>query len=172
MSYLEGYGVGQARQERLVAIIFASLIAVILAGVVFYFWQRDRTETQKVSAFLDALRIGDHKAAYTFWGCSYEQPCRDYPYSRFLEDWGTSTARLDAVSARSDGGQHCKAGRIEVVRYSDQREVQLWVERKTQVIGYAPWPIDTGAPKDFATRLRRIMRDLVGDCAPTPMKVP
>jgi hypothetical protein len=51
--------------------------------------------------------------------------------------------------------------------------VQLWVERRDNTIGFAPWPIDLDATRRNArTRLRFWMRDLVGDCSPPPFKAP
>jgi hypothetical protein len=169
MSYLDSYGVKEARQEKHLKLgILAALLAVI-AGVVIFFWLRDRSEKQQVAHFLATLKAGDYKSAYQFWGCSYEKPCREYPFDKFLEDWGPSSPQGNAASAAQSGGQHCKSGRIEIVRYPG-REVQLWVERKTQLIGFAPWPIDTTPAQDFRTRLRRTLHDLAGDCAPPPMK--
>ncbi|MDZ4796846.1 MAG: hypothetical protein SGI92_01685 [Bryobacteraceae bacterium] len=171
MSYLDSYGVREARRERHLKLgILAALLAVI-AGVVIFFWLRDHSEKQQVAHFLAALKGGDYKSAYQFWGCSYEKPCREYPFDRFLEDWGPSSPQGNRAAARQSTGQHCKSGRIEVIQYHG-REVQLWVERKTQLIGFAPWPIDTSQPANLTVRLRRIMHDLAGDCAPPPMKVP
>ncbi len=171
MSYLDSYGVQEARRERFLKLGILSVVGVLIVGVVLFFWLRDRSEKKQVTAFLDALRARDYKAAYQYWGCSFDKPCREYPYERFLEDWGPSGPNANAAAARQTGGQHCKTGRIEVVQFPGN-EVQLWVEKKTQLVGFAPWPIDTSPAPNLTVRLRRAMHDLVGDCAPPPMKVP
>lgn len=171
MSYLDSYGVGAAQQERKLRYALAGVLVTLVAATLVFFWLRDRSEKQQVERFLDLLRSGDYKSAYQLWGCSYDKPCREYPFDKFIEDWGPASPQANAKAARQASGQHCKAGRIEVVSFPGH-EVQLWIERKTQLIGFAPWPIDTGPPANFSARLRRGMHDLAGDCAPPPMKVP
>jgi len=171
MSYLEGYGVSEARQEKRLMYGIGLVILLALAGVVFYFWQRDRTELQKIDGFLNALHQRDYKTAYSYWGCTDQTPCKEYPFNKFMEDWGPSSPYAGASTASAVGGQHCSGGRIEIVRQGSN-EIQLWIQRSTQLIGFAPWPIDTDPPQSFAIRLRRMMRDIAGDCSPPAMKVP
>lgn len=171
MSYLDSYGVKDARRERNLKLGLLITLAVVVIAAAAYFGLRDYSEKQQVASFVSALKAGDYKAAYQYWGCSYDKPCREYPFDKFLEDWGPSSPHANVAAARRSNGMHCKTGRIEVIDFPTG-EVQLWVERKTQLIGFAPWPMDTAPAKDLTTRLRRGMHDLVGDCAPPPMKVP
>lgn len=172
MGYMEGYGVREAKQAVWLKYGLAIGFLVILAAVALYFSLRDRTEKQKLQAFLTHLRNGDYKAAHALWGCTDATPCRDYALDRFLRDWGPASPQGDAANAKVSTGQHCSNGVIQVVRYPDKHEVQLWVERKAGTIGFNPWPIDTQPAPDLRTSLRRSMRDLMGDCSPAPMKVP
>jgi len=172
MSYLEGYGVREARQERRLWYGIGLVILLAVGGVIFYLWQRDRTEIGKVQGFLSALQAKDYRSAYAYWGCTDQNPCPGYPFDKFMGDWGPTSPFANVSTASASGGQHCTTGRIEVIRAPGDREVQLWVQRSTGRIGFAPWPIDSDPPKTLTIRLRRMMRDLVGDCAPPPMKVP
>src|SRR5690242_17541653 len=104
MSYLEGYGVREARQERKLLYSIGIVLLLVVAGIVVYFWRRDRPELLKVEGFLSALRNKDYKAAYEFWGCNEQKPCREYPFDKFMEDWGPSSPQGNAAGAvKSDG---------------------------------------------------------------------
>jgi len=172
MSYLEGYGVTEARQEKRRLYVIGLVLLLVFGGVILYFWQRDRAEIQKVDGFLAALRNRDYKAAYAYWGCTDQTPCKGYPFEKFMEDWGPSSPFANASAVKKSGGQHCTNGRIEVLRAPGDHDTQLLVQRASGQIGFAPWPIDADPPETMTIRLRRMMRDLVGDCAPPPMKVP
>jgi hypothetical protein len=172
MSYLEGYGVRDARREKTIRLIVAAVLSILALAVVLYFSLRDRTEKQQVQEFLQHLRSGNYKAAYALWGCTDAQPCRSYPLEEFMKDWGPASPHADVSQARIIGGQHCTGGLIQVLRFPGD-EVQLLVGRREKAIGFNPWPIDI-REKEQSTRaaLRHWMRDLVGDCSPPPMKVP
>jgi hypothetical protein len=173
MSYLEGYGVRDARREKTIKLIAAAVLAAAVVAAFLYFWLRDRTQKQQVQDFLQHLRSGNYKAAYALWGCTDAQPCRSYPFEEFMKDWGPASPHADVSQARIIGGQHCSTGLIQVLQFPGDEEVQLLVDRREQAIGFNPWPIDI-REKEQSTRaaLRHWMRDLVGDCSPPPMKVP
>jgi hypothetical protein len=173
MSYLEGYGVRDARREKIVRLAVAAVLCFLIIGVFAYFFLRDRSEKQMVRQFVDYLRAGDYKSAYALWGCTDEKPCRSYPFPEFMRDWGPASPHANISQARISGGQHCTGGLIQVLDFPGDEQVQLLVDRREQAIGFNPWPIDTKAPEQ-STRaaLRHWMRDLVGDCSPPPIKVP
>lgn len=176
MSYLDSYGVGDARREKNWKIAMAAAVVLLIAGVGLYFFFRDRSGKQKVQEFLQTLQAGDYKAAYALWGCTDSTPCTGYPYEEFLKDWGPASPHSNAAGAQVIGGQHCSTGVIQVVHFpgaAADKNVQLWVEGRNNTIGFAPWPIDLEAARSSArARLRMLMRDLVGDCSPPPLKVP
>jgi hypothetical protein len=173
MSYLEGYGVRDARRERTIRMIVVAVLVLAVGAIFVYFWLRDRTEKQMVHQFLQHLRSGDHKAAYALWGCTDAKPCRSYPFQEFMRDWGPASPHANAAQAHISGGQHCTGGLIQVLEFPPGEEVQLLVDRREKAIGFNPWPIDTKAPEQSTkAALRHWMRDLVGDCSPPPMKVP
>lgn len=171
MAFMEGYGVRDARREKTIKRIVGSVLLVAVISVFLYFWLRDRTEKRYVQEFLQHLRAHDYKAAYALWGCTETQPCRSYPFQEFLRDWGPASPHANASAARIAGGQHCTGGVIQVLEFPGTEDVQLLVGRREQAIGFNPWPIDT-RPATVRAALRNWMRDLVGDCAPPPMKVP
>src|SRR4051794_17992807 len=117
MSYLEGYGVREARTEkRLKYIIFAVVLAVVLAAS-GYFLVRDRSEKSKVSEFVDRLKAGDYNSAYALWGCTPDKPCPEYPMNKFLEDWGPGSAQAKIKGVISDTARHCDSGILQVLNF-------------------------------------------------------
>lgn len=141
MSYLEGYGVREAKREKYVKYALGILLIVVTAAIAFYFWSRDRQEKLKIEAFLGDLRKGDYKSAYALWGCTEARPCRDYTFEKFLQDWGPSSPQRNVSAAQTTTTKHCETGIIQFVQFPDKHEVQLWVEKKDKVIGFAPWPL-------------------------------
>lgn len=176
MSYLDSYGVGDARREKKRKLAIAIGFVVLIAAVALYFFLRDRSGKQQVQAFLEHLRAGDYKAAYALWGCTDAAPCTGYPFEEFMKDWGPDSPHANAAGAQVIGGQHCSGGVIQAVQFpnaSGGTTVQLWVERDDNSIGFAPWPIDLQAAQgNMRARLRMWMRDVVGDCSPPPLKLP
>lgn len=142
MSYLDDYGVRDARREKVLKlIVFGTLALAIAALAVWWFVLRDRTEKQQIAAFLDLLRGRDYKGAYALWGCTDAKPCPSYPFDKFLEDWGPKSPQAAADAARIVETKSCENGIIQFIEYPDKHQVQLWVERADRTIGFAPWPI-------------------------------
>jgi hypothetical protein len=137
--YLDNYGVKDEKRERLVKRIILGTIAALILGTVLYFWLRDFSQRRAVEAFLDALRKKDYAAAYKSWGCSQEQPCRNYDYTKFLEDWGPKSAYADPVQVKMTGSEHCGTGVFAWVGLPGKEPSALWVEKSNNVIGFAPW---------------------------------
>jgi len=145
MSYLEGYGVREARTEEYLKKGVLLAIGVIVAAIALYFLLRDRSEKASVRDFLDRLRGHDYKAAYALWGCTDAKPCPEYPMDKFLEDWGPASPQANVTGADSRTLRHCDAGILQTIRFPDGHETQLWVQRRNDLIGFAPWQVDTKA---------------------------
>ncbi|HYO82821.1 MAG TPA: hypothetical protein VES20_15555 [Bryobacteraceae bacterium] len=142
MSYLDDYGIRDARREKLRKWLILGLLGIVIASAaLWWFVLRDRAEKQQVAAFLDQLRGGDYKGAYALWGCTDANPCPSYPFDKFLEDWGPRSPQAQAAAARVVTTKSCDTGVIQFVEYPDKHQVQLWVERSDRTIGFAPWPI-------------------------------
>ncbi|MDP8982748.1 MAG: hypothetical protein M3O35_19395 [Acidobacteriota bacterium] len=141
--YLEAYGAGEERRVRRTRLIKISLIVLVCAGIigaVLYAVFKNHAEEWKVKSFLDALRKPDYQAAYQMWGCNEAHPCRDYSFDKFMEDWGPKSAHAGVAGARIGLSQSCGNGVLLRVDYQGAEPVQLWVERSTKVVSYAPWP--------------------------------
>ena len=140
-SYLEEYGQQEARRARWIRRVTLILLVVLAGSAVAYFTLRNYREKQRLEAFFTLLKHGDYPAAYTFWGCSVEQPCRDYSYQKFLEDWGPEGVYGKHLAQIDRGRMHsCPEGVIQILQAGNE-EVWLWVDRGTLQLSYAPWPV-------------------------------
>jgi hypothetical protein len=136
--YLEGYGAGDAKRERKVKIIVISVLSFAITSGILYATFRDFSQESKIKDFLAAVERKDFAAAYTFWGCTKDVPCRDYSYEKFLEDWGPTGENFPLVSQGIYESERCGSGFLAALHPGSQ-EVSLWVERSTGLISYAPW---------------------------------
>ncbi|MBI3683066.1 MAG: hypothetical protein HY235_22055 [Acidobacteria bacterium] len=136
--YLEGYGAGEAEREKKIRWILLSALAVSVVSGILYFLFRDYKEEKQISRFLEVLSRQDYKAAYTFWGCSEQTPCRDYPYSAFLDDWGPKGVNAKFSAGKLAGSERCGTGLVASVAAGGE-QLALWVERSNGVVSYAPW---------------------------------
>ncbi len=138
--YLDSYGAGEERREKIIKrAVIGALAAIVIAGTA-YFLFRNWREDRQVRQFLELLRKRDYQSAYQLWGCTSSTPCRDYQFERFLEDWGAKNPRGDPSGARISKTRSCEAGVIYTVEYGQDEPLLLWVGRKDQVLGFAPWP--------------------------------
>lgn len=136
-TYLDEYGAADARREKVVKTLLAVLVgAAVLAGILWYFL-RDYSEVRQVHAFLDTLDTGDYQAAYEMWGCTEAEPCVNYPFRSFMEDWGPAAIpnpdSLELGSKRS-----CNGGIIQTLRTGEQ-QILLWVERQDGTLSFSPF---------------------------------
>jgi hypothetical protein len=143
-SYLEDYGTSEerrAKRTRLIKLWSISFFSTVLVGLVFYAVFKNHSEQQQAKAFVASLIAQDYQSAYRMWGCTDANPCRDYPFSRFMDDWGPKSTHADESSAHIGLSQSCGSGVVIRLDYKNaQQPVPLWVERKTKQISYAPWP--------------------------------
>jgi hypothetical protein len=141
MSYLEGYGVKDARREKIVKWMLGGLIALLVLGLAGYFQFRNFSEERQIQKFVDLLKRQDYKGAYALWGCTDASPCPNYTFDKFMEDWGPKSPQANIAEAKLSTTKSCDAGIIQFVDFPDNHQVQLWVERRDQFIGFAPWPV-------------------------------
>jgi hypothetical protein len=136
-SYLEEFGVKDAKRERLINRIVLTLLATVIAGGVLWFLFRNFREESRVKEFIAALERKDYKAAHALWGCTDATPCRDYGMTQFLEDWGEKAGTVTRSGVKS-----CEGGIIQTVTVKG-KETLLYVDRETLLIGFSPWPVCT-----------------------------
>lgn len=158
-SYLEAYGSSEEQKARRgtlvkrgILLLFGLLIAVGLAYLLFH----NYPEEKQVKGFLDDLRRQDYQAAYQRWGCTGATPCRDYPFQKFMDDWGPKGSHSDVASAHIGMSQSCGTGVILRADYKGAEPVPLWVERGNHVISFAPWPECPGRHFHPGTFLRSL----------------
>lgn len=137
--YLEGYGVGEERRERIVKRLVISAIVLVIGAIAMYFLFRTWPARHQANAFLDALRQHDYQTAYRLWGCA--QPCKDYSFEKFMEDWGPKSGFANAASASVKRTRYCDSGVIVTLNSPQGSEVPLWYERHDGTLGFAPWPV-------------------------------
>lgn len=135
--YLDQYGAGEERREKIMKTAAIALTALVVVGGLLFFWFKNYRQERQVRQFFDLLARRDFQTAYAMWGCSDAKPCRDYPLAEFLRDWGPDSGKLQARVAKS---RSCGSGVIVTVGYAARPEEKLWVERENLVIGFSPWP--------------------------------
>lgn len=138
--FLDSYGAGEERREKIVKrIVLGGLVALAIA-VTLYFVFRNWGEYRQARMFLDLLKKQDYQSAYRLWGCTPATPCRDYRFERFMEDWGPQSPHGNTAAARIAKTRSCAGGVIYTLEYGKDDSLLLWVGREDKVLGYAPWP--------------------------------
>jgi hypothetical protein len=140
-SYLEGYGAGEERRNRILKWLALGTVLVIILGVVLYFRFRNYAEEKQIESFLDHLRNKDFKSAYALWGCTDANPCPNYAFEKFMEDWGPASPAANIAALKLGTTKSCPTGIIQFVEAPGQPEIHLWVDRSDKTIGFSPWPV-------------------------------
>jgi hypothetical protein len=138
--YLDQYGAGEERRERIVKTVVISVVALAVAAGVLYFLFHNYTEERQAKQFFALVAAHDYKAAYALWGCTDANPCRDYPYDKFISDWGPQSPHSDVSGSRITRSRSCGSGVILTVDFAHGPQERLWVERQAKTIGYSPFP--------------------------------
>jgi hypothetical protein len=139
--YLDQYGAGEERRNRI--IIRSVLTVLIVAVVVTLGWYLTLNHHQEgvVKDFVAALKRGDTQGAYRIWGCTSAKPCPDYPYEKFLKDWGPGPDGPDLAVIGLTDSEACNNAVMLTLRVNPKRTEQLWLDRTNDRIGFAPFPI-------------------------------
>lgn len=138
--YLDRYGEGDERRERRrKRIILAAFVVVVLA-VGLYVGFKNYRQKEQVKHFAELLQKQDYPGAYQLWGCTDSKPCRDYPFNKFLEDWGPKSRYTQISSFRITKDRKCGSGVIIFADFGNHREEKFWVEGPEMTLGYSPWP--------------------------------
>ena len=91
------------------------------------------------------------------WGCTDAHPCPEYPFTKFMDDWGPKSSHADQASANIGLSQSCGSGVVIRIDYKGSEEaVPLWVERDSGTISFAPWPECPGRHLHFGEWVRSI----------------
>jgi len=141
--YLEAYGAAEEQRAKRILWIkngSIALAAVLAAGLILYAVFKNRSEERQANAFVAFLRAHDYQSAYRLWGCTDSHPCGDYPYTKFMDDWGPQSPHADQASAHIGLSQSCGSGVVVRIDYKGSEEpVPLWVERDSKIVSFAPY---------------------------------
>lgn len=135
--YLENYGAGDERREKIIKTSVISVLAVLIAAGLVYIFFHNYPEERQARHFFELLRSGDYKDAYALWGCTDAKPCRDYPMAEFMKDWGPTlppVSDVDVLDAES-----CGSGVIVDVDTGKAGDKKLWVERGSHELSFPPY---------------------------------
>jgi len=136
--YLDEYGVTDARRERLrKRIIIWGLLAVVI-GTTAFFYIRNWGEERALGRFVTLLKQQKYQEAYQQW--QTPDSAKFYPPEKFAEDWGPSGVYKDAAGLQIRIVDSCNDGVVFDMAYPGTDDFGLWVERKTKIISFAPWP--------------------------------
>lgn len=139
--YLDQYGAGEERRNRIIAISIVAVLAIAsLTGLGWYLLKNHHQEGV-VKAFVADLRKGDYQAAYRDWGCTPQMPCSGYAFDKFMQDWGPKDSPPDPAVLGLIESESCDTGVLLTVTVNRSREEKLWVDRSNDAISFAPYPI-------------------------------
>ena len=110
--YLEGYGTGEEKREKLIKRIALGFVLALILGGVSYFFLRNYRETQQARLFFELLRKQDYTVAYRLWGCTPTSPCRGYSMDKFMQDWGPKSPHADLSALKITKTRGCSTGVI------------------------------------------------------------
>jgi len=138
--YLDAYGAGDDKRERLVKRILIWGLVAVVAGAALYFAFRNYSEEQVVKKFFTLLQSKDYQSAYKMWGCTQDTPCKYYPPDKFNADWGPGSAFGSLTAGTIQNVDACGTGVVFNLQIPNAEEIGLWVERDTGILSFAPWP--------------------------------
>src|SRR5579875_895836 len=137
-SYLQSYGVDEARRNRTIKWIIISAAIVVVLAIAGYLIFHNYSEKQVVKHFLGDLNSHNYQAAYRDWGCSTQHPCPNYDFTRFQDDWGPGKKISSPWKINSIDG--CKTF-VTVNVQADGSELEsLAVQRDNDSLSFAPAP--------------------------------
>ena len=141
MSYLEEYQAAQGPRvfDKLVKLIAYSLLAAIVGYCLYWLFFRNWREERQVDRFLTTVQEQRFEDGYQFWGCSVGNPCRDYLFNEFLDDWGPQSP-LGEVESYEIGRSYTQPnGAIIELTINGVQQPNLWVDAETEVISFFPY---------------------------------
>jgi hypothetical protein len=136
--YLDHYGEGFEQRAKRTKLIVAIVLIALFGGGGIYIALRNYRQKAQVKQFVELLQKGDYNGAYRLWGCTESKPCPDYPFNKFMEDWGPKSKYAQIASFRIAKSQACGSGVIVTVDLGQNRNDQLWVETSDMTIGFSP----------------------------------
>jgi hypothetical protein len=137
--YLDHYGAGEERREKIIkrALLLLAVVLVVGGAATFFFY--NFKQERQVSRFVELLESRRYDAAYALW-VSSDSDRKAYPLASFLEDWGPQSPHADVAGFKISKSRSCGSGVILTVDFAKGRQEKLWVQRKDLTIGFSPLP--------------------------------
>lgn len=135
--YLDQYGAGEERREKITKRVVIAVLALLVVGGLVYSIFHNYPEERQAKRFFDLLQARNYQSAYTLWGCMETKPCRDYPFTEFMKDWGPDVSPVNGADVLD--GESCGSGVIVDVDAGKAGDKKLWVERSTRILGFPPY---------------------------------
>jgi hypothetical protein len=141
--YLDQYGAGEEERNRIIIGTVVAIVVIAVVGTLGWYLLENRHQESVVKTFLRDLRGANYPAAYRDWGCVDEKTCSGYSFEKFKEDWAPQAkdAAPDPSVLGLTDSESCNNGVLLTVAVNGQRQEKLWVDRSSDRIGFAPYPI-------------------------------
>jgi hypothetical protein len=138
--YLDTYGVSDARRIKLIKRFAIGAVSAAVIGLLLFLFLRNFSERRIANRFLDAVKSGQYQRAYETWGCTAANPCRDYKFEKFMEDWGPSGIYAKVKEGKYTIEDACGPGVVFTLELPGNEPVGIYVKRDDKTMSYAPWP--------------------------------
>jgi hypothetical protein len=146
--YLDHYGAGEEQRNRLVVRTITSIVAIVVITGLGWYLLKNRHQESVIKTFLSSLRKGDYQTAYREWGCTDQKPCSGYTFQKFMSDWGPQSLNSSGAPDPPDmsvlglsDSESCNSGVLLTVQLNRGRAEKLWVDKRSDSINFAPYPI-------------------------------
>ncbi|MGH9721336.1 MAG: hypothetical protein ACRD8O_14080 [Bryobacteraceae bacterium] len=139
--YLDHYGERDARREKHWKRFWLGLIVLIVVSISAFLLLRNHKQKAQVREFIEHLQKKDYTAAYGLWGCTDAAPCRDYPFNKFMGDWGPQSRYGQIAGYNITRTRGCGSGVIVTVDFGGGREEKFWVENRDLTVTSSPWSV-------------------------------
>lgn len=146
--YLDQYGAGEEQRNRLIARAVTSILVITVVTGLGWYLLKNHHQESVIKTFLSDIRKGDYQAAYREWGCTDQKPCTGYTFQKFMSDWGPQAQNSSGAPDPPDTGvlgladsESCNSGVLLTVQVNRARAEKLWVDKRSDSINFAPYPI-------------------------------
>jgi len=134
--FLDEYGAGDERRERIVKLILVSVVVVaVLSGLLYFFFRNYRQE-QAAKRFFQLLETHNYQAAYDMWVSSDSERV-GYPMNEFLKDWGPQAMDLHKFTIMD--AESCGNSVIVDADLGPAGDKKVWINRQTLELGFGPY---------------------------------
>jgi hypothetical protein len=134
--FLDEYGAGDERRERIVKLILVSVVVVaVLSGLLYFFFRNYRQE-QAAKRFFQLLEAHNYQTAYDMW-VSSDSERAGYPMNEFLKDWGPQAMDLHNFTIMD--AESCGNSVIVDADLGPAGDKKVWINRQTLELGFGPY---------------------------------